>query len=209
MTFVNCNLNSPLPELKAASVGSGVKTAPLPTSVPPDPAARVMTSSAPAVPVLIIVKSMLSPTAQPSLPATAKAAVYLEQLPADDPIRPQLRAYFLALKELDKITYEVLDPKATMGDLLSTVSKLEKEQDTDVKAKYELDVALMQGKAEQKIEFEHELAEVNKSKGQVAANIWKEINALLGDPQYEDAKISRYYLRKIGVLIQRSLVIIN
>jgi hypothetical protein len=119
--------------------------------------------------------------------ATAKAAVYLEQLPADDPIRPQLRAYFLALKELDKITYEVLDPKATMTDLLTTVSKLEKEQDTDVKAKYELDVALMQGKAEQKIEFEHELAEVNKSKGQVAANIWKEINALLGDPQYEDA----------------------
>jgi len=118
--------------------------------------------------------------------ATAKAAVYLEQLPPDDPIRPQLRAYFLALKELDKITDTVLDPRATLDELLTTVSKLEKEQDRDVVTRFKQDVNMLQGKGDVKLEFEHELFEVNNSKAKVSKIIFSQISALLGDPDYND-----------------------
>ena len=118
--------------------------------------------------------------------ATAKAAVYLEQLAPDDPIRPQLRGYYLALKELDKIQDVVLDPRATAQDLLTTVSKLEKEKDRDVSTRYKQDVNILQGKGDVKLEFEHELFEVNNSKGAVAKVIFEQISGLLGDPDYND-----------------------
>ena len=107
--------------------------------------------------------------------ATATAAMYLKGMAHDDPLRPALRAYYLALKEVDKMTAEILDPKATMMELINALEGIE---GINISQALQRDIDIVSGSAKQSVKYSYEDAKINRLKGTVGGLLMGQINAL-------------------------------